>query len=288
MNKNILILGSDGMVGRTIFLSLQSIYPGHVWGTTRNKKNIAKQKLFLAAETHQKDLTIILRRLKKIDYVINCIALLNPSLSLKDAIYTNAFFPHLLEEEAEKNNFRLIHLSTDAVFSPDCGEVTEVSPPSPTDPYGMTKLLGETSSNNALTFRSSFLGFDPEKQKGLLENIRSAKGPVYGYTNQIWTGCTALQIAELCKAIIIDDAFITLRKKNNIYHFAPLGPISKYSLIKSFLITINAKKMLKKTKNKKKKRILKTIYAQPLFMHTYAANIEQAFQDLLIFENTHT
>ncbi len=283
MKKDILILGADGMVGRTVFKYLTSLFPETVWGTTRNRKDTTKEKLFLEAQTYQKDFAKIVNHLKKLDYVINCTATLNTAQSIKNQIYVNGLFPHLLEELAEKNNCKLIHISTDAVFSPLSGKVIESSYPSPVDAYGMTKLLGETSSKNALTFRSSFVGLSPDKQQGLLEHVLQKK-ITSGYSNQQWTGCTSLQFARLCAYIIRRNNFTFLRKQSPVYHFTPLGPISKYTLIKTFALIIDKNYQIKKQPGETITRRLTTQYFDSLTMNQYTTDITKALQELINFE----
>lgn len=142
MNKNILVLGSDGMVGRTAFLYLFSLYPNTVWGTTRKTENTNKRTLFLSVENADRDFKRITSRIKKIDYIINCIGIFK-NASKNKLITTNALFPHQLEEIAEKNKCKLIHISTDSVFAPLSGIVNESTPTSPNDLYGASKLLGD-------------------------------------------------------------------------------------------------------------------------------------------------
>ncbi len=284
MNKNIIILGSDGMVGRTVFLYLSSLFPQHVWGTTRNKKGRANNMFFLTAENYQKDFSVILRKVKKLDYVINCIGILKNTHPREELIHVNAIFPHLLEKLAEENNFRLIHISTDAVFPPLSRKVDESSPVGPIDYYGSSKLLGETTSKQALTFRSSFIGLDPNNHRGLLQEVLKTKKVFYGYTNQNWTGCTSLQFAKLCEDIIVKNLFLDLRKKSSIYHFAPLGPISKYQLIKTFSGVTNQPVFIKKKKADKITRELTTEFFDTLRMNEYTSNTKEAFTELVQFE----
>ncbi len=282
--KNILIFGATGMIGRTVFRYLQSLYPETVWGTTRNETEINAKKLLLTVENYQDNFAQIKKRVKYVDLIINCIGILKDTCTRKELIIVNALFPHQLEELVEKYGCKLIHISTDAVFSPLVGKVNESSSPSPVDYYGNSKLLGETVSKNAITFRSSFIGFNPAKRKGLLEQVRQQKGTFYGYTNQIWTGCTALQFAKLCKQLAADKFFIKLRKISPVYHFAPIGPISKYKLVKTFTKIDNGNYSLKKISNTKINRILTTNYIRELAINNYTNDSEKAIKELIEFE----
>ncbi len=283
MKKNILVLGADGMVGRAVFLYLTTVFPNHVWGTTSKKEKTTKQKIYSTVENFERDFKTITKQIPDIAYIINCIGLLNNTTSRTDLITVNALFPHELEGLAEKNNCKLIHISTDAVFSTLSGKVIESSPPSPVDDYGCSKLLGETSSKNALTFRSSFVGLSPDKQQGLLEHVLQRKITI-GYSNQQWIGCTSLQFAKLCAYIIRRNNFTFLRKQSPVYHFTPLGPISKYTLIKTFARIIDKNYQIKKQPGETITRSLTTQYFDSLTMNQYTTDITKALQELINFE----
>jgi dTDP-4-dehydrorhamnose reductase len=281
---NVLVLGAEGMVGREVFKYLTLVTDLNVWGTSRNKTGRTGKLLFFDARTYDKDLKKILITVENIDYIINCIGILNEKTPLSELIYSNSLFPHLLEEIAAKLKSKLIHISTDAVFSPLCGTVTEFALPSPIDNYGMSKKLGETIGKNALTIRSSFIGLDPLNHKGLLEQILSAKREFPGYTNQLWTGCTTLQFAQFCKYLMTTGSFIKVRKQTNIVHFAPLGPLSKYKLVKTFSLAATPKLVIKRTKGEKRKRILTSHYFDLLKMNQYTSSIDEDIKELLDFE----
>ena len=53
---------------------------------------------------------------------------------------------------------RVIHFSTDCVFSGNRGAYTEEDEPDAEDLYGRTKFLGEVAGANALTLRTSIIG----------------------------------------------------------------------------------------------------------------------------------
>lgn len=283
INNNILILGAEGLVGRTVFVYLSHLSPENVWGTTRNKNHINERMLLFSAESYLNDFNTILNKTQRVDYVINCIGNINYDSPLKELVYINSLLPHLLEELAEKHNFRLIQISTDAVFSPVSGRVNEKSKPSPVDNYGMSKLLGETTSLNSITIRTSFIGLDPNNHRGLLEKTLTHENPT-SFTNQIWTGCTTLQFANLCEWIIMRDKFQLLRKKSPVFHFSPIGPISKYTLVKTFLKTAGYKLNLKKGKGEKRKRVLTTESFDLLQMKKYTSNINKSFERMIEFE----
>ena len=273
------------MLGRSVFFYLKSKYPNYIWGTHREK--IRKGDLLkLNAQTLEADFKSIFKKLKRIDYVINCIGIVKENQVLNTLIETNGLFPHKLERLAEQYNFKLIHVSTDAVFSETAGAMNEKNLPAPTDNYGLSKLAGETTSENAITFRTSVLGLDPIDHKGLLEWILGNKKTIKGYVNQIWSGCTVLQFAKLCEEIISKKKFGYLRKKSPFFHFAPLGPITKYQIIKVFLEELGRKKILKRAYGTKMTRTLKTLYFDYLSYNSYTNKISLALKEVIDFEKT--
>lgn len=283
-SPKILVLGVSGMLGKTVFTYLRSIFLHSVFGTTRHVKNHSSI-LKLDAYTAEDDFKTIYKKLESIQYVVNCIGILKDSTNIKDILYVNSLFPHKLEKLAEKYNFRLFHISSDGVFSANSGNVNEHDNPSPDTTYGASKLLGETNSFFSITFRTSILGFDSAKHKGIIEWVLKNKSKtIEGYTNQLWTGCTTLQYATLCGNIIIKDIFHMLRKKSNIFHFAPLEPMTKYTLLKKIRKIINDSAQVKKTKKEKINRVLVTKFPSDLSIEKFQPDITTALKALITFE----
>lgn len=151
------------------------------------------------------------------DIVINCVGvLIKQSEEFPDrAIYINSYFPHYLEKLGKKSNFKLIHLSTDSVFSGKRGGYSETDFKDGEQFYSRTKALGELIRSCNLTLRTSFIG--PELKKngsGLFHWFMTQNGRVNGYNKAYWTGITTL---ELAKAI---DRAIEMDLKS-LYHLVP-------------------------------------------------------------------
>jgi len=173
------------------------------------------------------------------DYVVNCIAILKAAAESPEpearakAQQINAAFPHELSQLAAEIGFKLVHVSTDAVFAAESGRCFESDLPVPADLYGRTKLLGEPSTPNALTIRCSIIGPNPVKKTGLLEWLlgqpRNAK--IMGYEDQLWRGATTLQFAKLCSQIFQGNLFQQLRDESSVHHFCPNAVVTKYQLL---------------------------------------------------------
>jgi dTDP-4-dehydrorhamnose reductase len=124
------------------------------------------------------------------------------------------------------NNVRLIHLSTDCVFSGKRGHYVEDDIPDPLDLYGRSKLLGEVGSGNALTIRTSMIGSELGAKYGLLEWFLSQRGKsIKGYTDAIFSGFTTIELCRTLKDIIVNYA-----DARGLYHLSS-EPISKFDLL---------------------------------------------------------
>lgn len=278
----ILILGADGMVGHTVYSYLHLRFPNTIFGTARKNSKF----FILNADNFKNNLKSINEIIGDIDYVINCIGILKNG-DKKKMFFINSEFPQKLAQLSQKYKFRLIHVSSDAVFSSMSGKVTEQSKTSPEDEYGKGKLKGEPKSKNALSIRTSFLGFDPLEHKGLLEWVLNSNGKIQGYTNQFWSGCTTLQFAKFCEFLIESSNFDDFRKKSSFLHFAPLGPITKYEILSEFMKLSNKKKEIKKSNSDIMiNRFLSSMYFDNGFIKNYTTNLRGALSELIKFEKS--
>lgn len=149
---SILVLGARGMVGHTVYNYLKQKFPYNIFGTIREDDTFFSLK----ASSVEKDLSTIFKEKEDIGYVINCIAILNTSRNTKTMEIVNTVFPQRLDALSHKYRYKVIHISSDAVFNALSGNVTESSIPFPEDTYGVTKLKGEPTSANSLSIRTSF------------------------------------------------------------------------------------------------------------------------------------
>lgn len=145
------------------------------------------------------------------------------------AIAVNALFPHRLAARCAADGIRLIHISTDCVFSGSRGGYTEDDVPDATDLYGRTKALGEIAdSDHVLTLRTSLVGRELTSFQSLLEWFLAQRGEVRGFRRAYFSGVSTLWMAE-CIATLIHEH----RSLHGRYQVA--GPrISKYDLLHLF------------------------------------------------------
>ncbi len=233
----VLVLGSDGMLGHILTNYLQKNSDFQIFNLS--KKNINNnQNHFICDINHKESFLKICDKIRP-DLIINCIGVLikKSKSSSKDAIYINAYFPNFLDEISKKNEFKLIHISTDCVFSGKTGNYSETSIKDSYDIYGLTKSLGEINSSNHLTIRTSIIGPELKKNgEGLFNWFINQSGKTKGYTNAIWSGVTTL---ELSKAIL----FSILNDITGIWNLSSEQPISKYDLLSKIKNQFNLHKI---------------------------------------------
>ena len=88
------------------------------------------------------------------------------------AMAVNALLPHRLSARCRASGARLLHVSTDCVFSGARGRYTEADSPDPVDLYGRSKWLGEVATAGCLTLRLSLVGWELGTRRGLVEWFR--------------------------------------------------------------------------------------------------------------------
>jgi dTDP-4-dehydrorhamnose reductase len=186
-------------------------------------------------------LAVLLGRLKPGGLIVNTVAVLGADIptdagpAIRERVLAvNALFPHRVARLAERSGHRIVHVSTDAVFSAQAGGVTETDAIAPQDLYGISKAAGELPYPHTLTIRCSLVGPPaPGRARGLWAWVAGAKQgvPLRGYTNQLWSGLTTLQFAETCAALADPKTFDQVRRHGAIHHLAPNPVVSKHDLV---------------------------------------------------------
>ncbi|QQG37894.1 MAG: sugar nucleotide-binding protein [Candidatus Kaiserbacteria bacterium] len=272
--RRVLVLGATGMLGRVVFARLKRSYGKGVVGTARQKR---KGLAFFDAKKHS---VAKLLRTQQFDFVVNCIGVLRGG-TRNDLTRMNAEFPRVLAKMGEKIGSKVIHISTDAVFAPTV-RADETTRPSPSDLYGRSKLRGEIGEKG-VTIRTSIVGLDPKEHKGLLELCLRRDGrDVPGYINHLWTGCTTLQLAAFVEWMMKRENFEKTRTLG-VVHFAPLGPVSKYDILRVFA-GMTGGIHVRKVKGPILTRTLKSRYGKTLQMHHYTHSLERALREVIRFD----
>jgi dTDP-4-dehydrorhamnose reductase len=256
----ILILGGNGMIGHKIYQIISKTHP-NTWVLIRKKLHNLKYKHIFNKNfvIDDFDLTDFIRLNTLLDfhnpdYIINA-AGITIRRGVNDSIYKsimiNAYLPHFINEWVTKNNKKLIHFSTDCVFSGNEGGYTEDSITDSIDIYGRTKSLGEVISKNAITLRSSMIGIELENKTELFEWFLSKKNmKINGFSNVFYSGITTIKMAEYVLKIID-----TLPEMHGLYNVSSES-ISKYELLRLLNSKFNMNLTILKDETKKSNKVL--------------------------------
>lgn len=165
-------------------------------------------------------------------YVFNAIGLTN-KINASDEVFRhiNGGFPVELGDVCTKLGLRLIHASTDCVFSgtkPFGESYSEIDDADAKDVYGISKHLGETC--DGMVLRLSIIGQDPRTKRGLWEFVKS-KGlncyeAINGYTNHTWNGVTCLEYAKIVDQIMKNNLY-----RKGVVHVVPPYVVTKHQLV---------------------------------------------------------
>ena len=229
----ILVLGGDGMLGHAL---LEELGPRHqVWATLHRDRPsyAAHAALFRERALYRIDVRqhAALRRAlaaARPEAVVNAVGLVKQRAEVKDAVAAvelNALFPHRLARLCGEVGARLVHFSTDCVFSGLRGRYAETDLPDPVDLYGRSKLLGEPSGAACLTLRTSMIGLELSRRSGLVEWFLAQRGPVRGYRRAVFSGLTTRELARAVERLLEKAG-----GPSGLYHLAA-EPISKHELL---------------------------------------------------------
>lgn len=224
VNHRVLILGATGMLGHVVHAYLEKNSDYELFNLVyRNKLN---EKSILCDVTNKAELERILLEFKP-SIVINCIGVLikESQSDPSRAIYINAYLPHSLVQVCNRIQAKLIHVSTDCVFSGKSGGYSELDFRDADDVYGRSKSLGEVIISPHLTLRTSIIGPEIKAQgEGLFHWFMRQEGVINGYTKAFWGGVTTL---ELSKAILKSIQ----EELTGLYHVTNGTRISKFDLL---------------------------------------------------------
>lgn len=239
--KHILILGSTGLLGNAVskyflqkkeyMVTLTYRTPGLVseYNSIYYDPLISFEKIYSYVDYA--------------DYVINCIGVINKNVenNEENTVFLNSLFPHKLSKVCKKYNTKLLHITTDCVYSGKKGNYTENDIHDSLDFYGKSKSIGE--AKNCMVLRTSIIGREVHNYSSLIEWAISMKDKeVNGFINHIWNGVTTKQYAECCNKIISDELY-----EENLFHIFS-NKITKYDLLglfdKKWNLNLNIKKFV--------------------------------------------
>ena len=229
----VLILGITGMLGHILWHDFQKEF--EVFGTVRESRGEQGRIIEGVNAATGEGIDKAFKKAKP-EIVINCIGIIKQLKEAHDPIISitvNSLFPHILARKCREADCRLIHISTDCVFSGNKGNYSEDDIPDPADLYGRSKLLGEVAHDNALTLRTSLIGRELKSKNGLLEWFLAQNGSTKGYRKAVFSGLTTYSFACVLRAIITSHPEL-----RGIYHVAS-APINKYDLLCRFKDSFN-------------------------------------------------
>lgn len=164
------------------------------------------------------------------DWVVNAIGKVDAKSTLAaEMMLVNAQFPVHLKSFLRANQ-RMIHASSDGVFSGKLGNYDVNAERDAEDVYGLSKILGEViaEKDKGIVIRTSIIGPASEKQVGLMEWLLAQSGTVKGFTNHLWNGITTLEWAKISHEIITG----TLDSESAILQAASAEPLSKFEILR--------------------------------------------------------
>jgi dTDP-4-dehydrorhamnose reductase len=233
----ILILGVSGMIGSAMFRVLGSYKDFNVWGAIRNKNYLkmfsqqeAKKIVYAEEVLRTNILTKVLFDLKP-EVVINCVGLTKHHIGSDDpqiSLPINALFPHKLADLCSLIGAKVIHISTDCVFSGDGGPYNEDAKLDAIDMYGKSKYLGELNRVNTVTLRTSTVGHEHITEYGLLEWFLAQNKSCKGYSNAFFSGLTNIEFAK-----VVAEYVLPKKEMSGVFHVGG-NEINKYDLLKIF------------------------------------------------------
>lgn len=235
MAKTVLVLGITGMLGSQVFraLSKDDRYIAH--GTMRSLDGLrffpeeSKSRIVTSFDALDQDSLVNVFNRVRPDVVINCVGLIkqlpgsdNPLVALP----INSMLPHRLAGLCKVSGARLIHISTDCVFSGGKGAYVETDESDAKDLYGKSKYIGELrDSKRSVTLRTSIIGHELSSKRSLIDWFLAQQDEVSGYGKAVFSGLPTVELAR-----VIADYVIPNEELAGLYHVSA-DPIDKYSLL---------------------------------------------------------
>jgi dTDP-4-dehydrorhamnose reductase len=234
--SKILILGAAGMLGHVLFSVLSGRGDLEVHATARTAEGLERwfppvllERIRGGVDAERFDTVLGALKAVRPDVVVNCIGVIKQIPAAKDpvvSISVNSLFPHRLARACAQVGARMIHISTDCVFSGEKGNYRESDHPDALDLYGRTKLLGEVDIPGCVTLRTSLIGHELAGRHGLVEWFLSQEGTVRGFARAVFSGFPTVEMARIVSERILPDD-----RLSGLYHVSS-APVTKYDLLR--------------------------------------------------------
>ena len=229
----ILILGGDGMLGHQLLKQFGGRYEARVTlhqraGAYRNCGLFNEQTSYFDVDIRSQDRILEVMADFRPEAVINAVGIVKQRPSAKERIPSleiNSLLPHRLAVMCRAAGARLVHVSTDCVFSGRKGGYTEDDPSDAEDLYGKSKYLGEVGDAGCVTLRTSIIGRELSRKRSLIEWFLAQRGPINGFTRAIYSGLTTIELGRVIESLLVQHPGIW-----GLYHVSS-EPISKFDLL---------------------------------------------------------
>lgn len=232
----ILVLGASGMLGNAVMKLFVLEGQHETWGTLRSVSgkqfftDDIKPRLIPDVDVLNQDALLDVFAKIRPDVVINCVGVIKQLNNANDPLHVlplNALFPHQLAKICILADARLIHVSTDCVFSGKKGGYTESDESDASDLYGKSKYIGELHDyTHAITLRTSIIGHELNSNNALIDWFLSQNREVKGYKKAIFSGLPTVELAEVIHNLVLPQTAL-----HGLYHVSA-NPIAKFDLLK--------------------------------------------------------
>jgi len=234
----VLVLGATGMLGNAtarVFAEESEhevVAAARSWDAAKRFPEGMRATFVGGLDADNPETLVALMADHRPDVVINCVGVVKQLASASrvlDAVPINALLPHRLERLAALGGARLVHVSTDCVFSGNKGNYVETDKPDTYDLYGQSKLWGEVvDSPNAITLRTSIIGHELGSRNGLLNWFLAQQGTVKGFSRAIFSGLPTVELARVIRDHVLPNPAL-----HGLYHVST-APIAKLDLLQMF------------------------------------------------------
>ena len=230
----VLVLGSSGMIGSTVLRVLSEGKDLEVFGSVRDEgvkrffSEAISKRLIAGINVEHAD--ALMRVLDEVQptVVVNCAGLTRHKPEAEDplvAVPINTLMPHRLAGLCKLIGARMIHVSTDCVFSGERGGYLETDFADARDVYGKSKAMGELTYAHTVTLRTSTIGHEFQTKYGLLEWFLSQQGKCKGYSRAVFSGLPTVVFATVVRDVVIPRTELA-----GLYHVAAQA-INKFDLL---------------------------------------------------------
>ena len=230
----VLVLGATGMLGNAVLRLFAQSAGYEAVGSARSASahrllpaDLA-DRVICGVDVEHIDSLINLFSKVQPDVVINCIGLVKQLAEADDplvAIPINSLLPHRLARLCGVAGARLVHISTDCIFSGAKGTYTETDMSDAKDLYGRSKYLGEVDYPHAITLRTSIIGHELNGGHSLVGWFLAQQGSVKGFRRAIFSGLPTVELAR-----VIRDHVIPHPELHGVHHVSA-ATINKFDLL---------------------------------------------------------